>query len=268
MIRCANKLLYRGPLVLLVMKNKTLLTVAAFVIALVFAAPAQAQRNLGICVEWNPDLGSTFNCDLEAGSGTGTTTVTEDNVFSIAMNSSGSVTNVLLIVLVPNATPTFTAKFTQTSVGTTGFVGPVQTDPGAADSFNFVTNDLLVASIQMKYATLNILAPVSEGVDWHYNSIANVSLVSVTSYSVYVFDTTFGLSGIAADGTTIMVEMDGIFPAGTIFTAIGLDPGSDFVVTEGMPLTLMLQVPEPGSLTLLGSGLFALGFLRRKQLFS
>ena len=81
---------------MLVMKNKTLLTVAACLLALVFTAPAQAARNMGFCTEFNSD--GLQGCTPENPS-TGTLADLTNPSFSIAVNDGIVIEEVVLLVL-------------------------------------------------------------------------------------------------------------------------------------------------------------------------
>lgn len=245
------------------MLNKTLLTVAACLMAMVFTAPAQAQHHLGICTEWNPDFG-TFDCDLATpGLQIGSTSDETNPSFSIAANDGTSYTNVVLLVLVPDdPSVVLTASFNSaTAVSPDG-------------SYSFVENNLLFASMPNDLSILSQLydEPIEGGVDWHFNSIGpNISVVPVTEYTVIVFETGEPVLGKNATGgpVTITVDITGTLPIGSIFMVYGLNTSTSWSVDTSNPLTLGLQVvPEPASAILLFPGLVGLLLMRKRKMDS
>ncbi len=117
-------------------KRKTYLILLSAVLAMFLARPAYAARNMGICTEWNPDglQGCTIENPLTG------TIVSDDPVFSIAVNDGKTIQNVVLLVLVPQpgSSPTFDVTFTPTVGASVG--------PNSADStFNFSSGELIAS---------------------------------------------------------------------------------------------------------------------------
>ncbi len=235
------------------LKQGSFLLLASLLFVAGAGTPAQAQgRHLGICVEWNPDFG-TFDCDpatpaLEIG-----TTGDLNPNFSIAMNGVGENVHVYLLVLLPGADSSlgFTANFNGGG------------DVAGEQIINFSEGFLISGNLSVLNSDF---LSVSEGADWHFNSINALSVVEGNAaFTVHLFDTGLTLDG---GGGTIQVSFSN-FTNGT-----GFEPGTFFLgfgegSWVGMPLTQGVQtVPEPGSLLLLSFGLAGLGFagfMRRRQ---
>ncbi len=230
--------------------------------AMVFTAPARADHHLGICTEWNPDFG-TFDCNLATPTiQIGTVDSGIDPSFSLAANSGHVYENAVLLVLVPdNSTIVLQASFNGAS------------DVNPDGSYSFVSNNLLFSSMPNDGSILSDTynTPISNGTDWHFNSIANVSVVPVTTYTVIVFETGQPIKGKNSPGgpVTVTVDITGTLPTGTIFMVYGLNASNSWDVDSSNPLTLGLQVvPEPASAILLFPGLVGLLLMRKRKVDS
>jgi len=94
-------------------------------------------------------------------------------------------------------------------------------------------------------------------------SASAASIGTYGEYALFAFDTHLNVTS-GNPGTSISVTFGNFsdaaaaFPDGTVFLTVGLDPKGNVIGLQ------LVNVPEPGTLTLLGSGLAWLGLLSRR----
>ena len=225
------------------------LVVAILAVALFFGSPVWADSTLHI--------GTGIGTACQAGCAGDPNLIDGGTNFDIAQVAGGankSIADLMLVLAVPNDTTAQTLMVTVN--GTTTVTGVFSGFDSTTDIYTFLGD----TSLNNSNSLTNL-----EGADCTHDS-----LCSVTGYGVYVFN----LNVPIAPGGFVGLSASGGLQLGTF--ALGLGTQSDKKSTlDGTPFTEAglstgsngpVSTPEPGSLALLGVGLFSMAGLLRRRL--
>ncbi|HYK38902.1 MAG TPA: PEP-CTERM sorting domain-containing protein [Candidatus Eremiobacteraceae bacterium] len=175
--------------------------------------------------------------------------------FTVLQNQggAGTITNLILLFSVPNISTTTSPVTGLTIINGTGTVG-------SFSLMGTLTNPANPSACDDAYGCAGLTGANNSNNFTNFTG-ADQSILGITATSFGIYEVLISNANLCSKCT---IELGGAMPLGTFIDGYGVDASGK---TYSTPFTEAgINVPEPGSLSLLTAGLFAVGsFFRRRN---